>query len=157
MRALNALARAFPTRFCAFALTNDRDRAERHDRDALHGKGMVYVHSKVLIADDRQAIVSSANLNGRSLRWDYEAGLIVDEAAFAAGLRRALWNAHLGEVAAGPDPLADPGDALALWRDLAAKRKQAGIWTAKAGIVPFPLERAKRFAKRSFLLPEELV
>ena len=37
------------------------------------------VPGKVLsIADDAQAIVSSANLNGRSLYWDTEAGLVLN-------------------------------------------------------------------------------
>ncbi len=46
----------------------------RHDRDRLGGAPMIYVHAKVSIFDRSAAIVSSANLNGRSLRWDTEAG-----------------------------------------------------------------------------------
>lgn len=48
-------------------------------RHRLHGAEMIYVHSKVIIQDNDAAIVSSANLNGRSLRWDTEAGVMIEE------------------------------------------------------------------------------
>jgi phosphatidylserine/phosphatidylglycerophosphate/cardiolipin synthase-like enzyme len=72
MDVLTRLRRLFPKRFGVFCLTNERDRDEKHERDALHGKAMVYIHSKISIADDRHAIVASANLNGRSMEWDFE-------------------------------------------------------------------------------------
>ncbi|MEQ8542857.1 MAG: phospholipase D-like domain-containing protein [Roseitalea porphyridii] len=157
MRALNRLSSQFPDRFSAFSLTNDRTRSEQHERDALHGKAMVYVHSKLAVADDRSAIVSSANLNARSMQWDLEAGIAIDDAGFAARLRRDLWRSHLGEAAMTLDPYDDPARALSLWREQAAEREAAGSAPAKAGVVPFPLERTRRFATRHLFLPEQLV
>jgi len=157
MRALNKLSRAYPGRFGAFSLTNERDRAEHHERDALHGKAMVYIHSKLMVADDAKAIVSSANLNARSMHWDVEAGIVVTDAAYAGRLRADLWQAHLGEAAIGLDPVADPAACMTTWHEQARLRREAGRWTAKIGVVPFPLERTRRFAKRHLFLPEELV
>lgn len=45
------------------------------DPSALHGAPIIYVHAKVLVSDGTAALVSSANLNGRSMRWDTEAGV----------------------------------------------------------------------------------
>jgi phospholipase D1/2 len=73
----------------------------------------LYVHSKVLIADDRRVICGSANLNDRSQLGfhDSEIAIIVDDtqnvdsymdgrpfqaAKFAATLRRQLFRKHLG-------------------------------------------------------------
>ena len=73
----------------------------------------LYIHSKVLIADDRVAIVGSANLNDRSQLGDHdsEIAVIVQDSTpvesfmdgqpyraskFAATLRRQLFRKHLG-------------------------------------------------------------
>ncbi|KAL9128488.1 MAG: hypothetical protein Q9217_002838 [Psora testacea] len=73
----------------------------------------LYVHSKVLIADDRIAICGSANLNDRSQLGDHdsEIAIIIEDpseidsymngrpyraARFAATLRRQLFRKHLG-------------------------------------------------------------
>lgn len=76
----------------------------------------LYIHSKVLIADDRVAIVGSANLNDRSQlgSHDSEIAIIVEDptpvdsymdgrhyraSKFAATLRRQLFRKHLGLLA----------------------------------------------------------
>ncbi|KAL2807962.1 phospholipase D/nuclease [Aspergillus granulosus] len=73
----------------------------------------LYVHSKVLIADDRVVICGSANLNDRSLKGsrDSEIALVIEDktpldttmhgqpfraSKFAATLRRYLYRKHLG-------------------------------------------------------------
>ena len=77
----------------------------------------LYIHSKVLIADDRVVICGSANLNDRSQLGDHdsEIAIIVDDpdqidsfmngrpyraARFAATLRRQLFRKHLGLISA---------------------------------------------------------
>ncbi|PAA62626.1 hypothetical protein BOX15_Mlig032851g4 [Macrostomum lignano] len=79
----------------------------------------VYVHSKVIIADDSMCIIGSANINDRSLRGDCDsevAGLFEDTGEdlrpevwqsgrvrvgrFAGSLRRYLMREHLGITAA---------------------------------------------------------
>lgn len=76
----------------------------------------LYIHSKVLIADDRIAIVGSANLNDRSQLGfhDSEIAIVVEDptpvesymdghpyraSKFAATLRRQLFRKHLGLLA----------------------------------------------------------
>lgn len=73
----------------------------------------LYVHSKLLIADDKVVVCASANLNDRSLKGsrDSEMGLVVEggevlattmhgqpfqASKFAATLRRYLYRKHLG-------------------------------------------------------------
>ncbi|MEO1689718.1 MAG: phospholipase D-like domain-containing protein, partial [Pseudomonadota bacterium] len=88
------------------------DGREADDRAALGRAEIIYVHSKVLIADDAAAIIGSANLNGRSLRWDTEAGVAFADPTFAAELRRKLSRPLVGDAAAE----ATPERAVAAWR-----------------------------------------
>lgn len=157
MRALNRLTNLFPGRFLTFALTGQKDREEAHERDALYGKSMVYIHSKVLVVDDARALVSSANLNGRSMRWDVEAGILIEDAEAATALRSALWEAHLGNEEVMLDPVADPEEAVKCWARIAERRRKEGRQNAKVGPVPFPLHKTRRFAKRHGLIPENMV
>ena len=76
----------------------------------------LYVHSKLLIADDRVVICGSANLNDRSLKGsrDSEIALVIEDSTplqskmngqpyqaskFAATLRRYLFRKHMGHLA----------------------------------------------------------
>lgn len=90
----------------------------------------LYVHAKVLIIDDRVALVGSANINDRSQLGDHdsEVAVIVEDqdtmatrmngeeysaARFATTLRRTLWREHLGllppqSLDAKEDPNAHP-------------------------------------------------
>lgn len=75
----------------------------------------LYVHSKLLIADDRVVVIGSANLNDRSLKGsrDSEVALVIEDqtplqtlmngqpyqaSKFAATLRRYLFRKHLGHL-----------------------------------------------------------
>eukprot|EP01094_Clydonella_sp_ATCC50884_P025320 TRINITY_DN660_c1_g1_i1.p1 TRINITY_DN660_c1_g1~~TRINITY_DN660_c1_g1_i1.p1 ORF type:complete len:818 (+),score=198.65 TRINITY_DN660_c1_g1_i1:184-2454(+) len=85
----------------------------------------IYVHAKLLIVDDRTAIIGSANINDRSMFGDRdsELGAIVDGGAqvtssmngrpyrvsdFVHRLRLALWVEHLGMEMSQRPLLADP-------------------------------------------------
>merc|ERR1711871_106353 len=74
---------------------------------------MIYVHSKVMIVDDRFAIIGSANINDRSMNGDRDSEIALaveswptgyaipnDEwpvsGGFAKSLRMHLWAEHLG-------------------------------------------------------------
>jgi phospholipase D1/2 len=74
---------------------------------------MLYIHSKLMIVDDRKVIMGSANINDRSQKGDgdSEIALVVEDtedlqttmngrryvaAKFAATLRRRLYREHLG-------------------------------------------------------------
>jgi phospholipase D1/2 len=80
----------------------------------------IYVHAKVLVADDRLLRVGSSNLNNRSMGFDTECDLIVEAAADEAELRDRiaairddLLAEHLGtDCAAVRDALARHGGSL---------------------------------------------
>lgn len=88
--------------------------ADRHDRFRIfypvNAAGTpIYVHAKILIADDTVLKVGSANLNNRSMGFDTECDLIIraadkDTSARIARIRNSLLAEHLGrseeEVAA---------------------------------------------------------
>ncbi|KAF3600584.1 hypothetical protein F2Q69_00039159 [Brassica cretica] len=88
----------------------------------------IYVHSKLLIVDDRIAVIGSSNLNDRSLLGsrDSEIGVVIEDkefvessmngvkwmaGKFSYSLRCSLWSEHLGlqpgEVKMIEDPLND--------------------------------------------------
>jgi phospholipase D1/2 len=66
-------------------------------RGTAYGAGVIHIHAKLLIADDAQCLVSSANINGRSFNWDTELGCLWRERGDAiARFRRDLWSQLLG-------------------------------------------------------------
>ncbi|KAI9487461.1 MAG: hypothetical protein EXX96DRAFT_553340 [Benjaminiella poitrasii] len=88
--------------------------AEKREIDSYVTEEL-YIHAKLLIADDRVVIMGSANLNDRSQcgERDSEIAIIVEDkdlipsrmnnqpyqaSRFAATLRRQLWKEHLGLV-----------------------------------------------------------
>lgn len=96
----------------------------------------VYVHTKMMLVDDRVAIIGSANINDRSLIGSRDtelAAIIVDNATklvafdgknrnvrnFAHDLRLKLWQEHLGLTSPSDilDPIADKTHNL--WHDTA--------------------------------------
>eukprot|EP00164_Ancoracysta_twista_P004963 GFYU01006750.1.p1 GENE.GFYU01006750.1~~GFYU01006750.1.p1 ORF type:complete len:1003 (-),score=256.65 GFYU01006750.1:206-3214(-) len=101
-----------------------------HNFGVLNGKAVhnrIYIHSKLLIVDDRLAIVGSANINDRSLNGtrDSELAVVVFESApqsrgvmngkpydvlkCVRNLRLRIWANHLGmKFKDAKDRLADP-------------------------------------------------
>ncbi len=75
--ALDRLRKAYGERL--FVGSPARPVAADGDRDTLYGAEIIYIHAKVMIADGTSALVSSANLNGRSMRWDTEAGVTLND------------------------------------------------------------------------------
>ncbi|KAG1734909.1 uncharacterized protein EDB91DRAFT_1056622 [Suillus paluster] len=88
--------------------------SEQEERDAYVSE-LLYIHSKVMIVDDRRVILGSANLNDRSQKGDgdSEIALVVEDgdmvrstmngqpymaARFATTLRRKLFREHLGLI-----------------------------------------------------------
>ncbi|MFN3208708.1 MAG: phospholipase D family protein [Roseovarius sp.] len=66
--------------------------AARDTKQTLSGSPLIHVHNKVLVQDDRFALVGSANLNGRSLYWDTEAALRITDPDRIATLRERLMS-----------------------------------------------------------------
>lgn len=88
--------------------------APRDSTATLAGSPIVYVHNKVLVRDDDYAFVGSANMNGRSLRWDTEAGLVITQADRLATLRDALF-AHWWRTPLHADWV-DPARMQPIWQ-----------------------------------------
>jgi len=154
-RALDRLMRLFGDRVGVFMLAGARlpeDGEADQERATADGRGIVYVHSKVLIADDRVASITSANLNARSLRMDTEAGVSFGGREVAA-FRQRLWRHHLG-----CDTPAS-GDLLTVWREAAdanAAREPGAGGTGRL-VVWWDREAAARFGKRLPFVPTRYV
>ena len=60
----------------------------------------IYVHSKLLLVDDLYTLLSSANINIRSMHSDSELGIAQPNPAMARAMREELWGLHAGKLAA---------------------------------------------------------
>lgn len=94
----------------------------------LNGKPVteqIYIHSKLMIVDDKKVLIGSANINDRSLRGkrDSEVAVVIEDSnpvcskmngefysasEFAYSLRSSLWQEHLGIDKTQVDLLEDP-------------------------------------------------
>lgn len=90
--------------------------ADDDDPTGLHGAPLIYVHSKLSIFGMAEAILSSANLNGRSMRWDTEAGLHLTDPTHVAHLWERVRGHWLGQHAPEWD-----GDAVGFVHALAER------------------------------------
>jgi phospholipase D1/2 len=154
VRCIAAARRAFGGRaFIGMPLR--RARRNGPGRDSALGAEIVYIHSKVAIADDAEAIVSSANLNGRSLRWDTEAGVALREGEVAARLRSRLFEHWLPQDA--EDALHDTAHAVKAWAALAAENAALPPERRRGFLLPYDPRPAASFGAPAPGLPEELV
>jgi phospholipase D1/2 len=159
-RALRILTRAFGARLFVGGAAQPRPAEEggaRHDhgRDRLNGAPLVYIHAKVSIFDDTAAIVSSANLNGRSLRWDTEAGLLVTNRRDVQTLRDQVM-AHWLPAGAG-EGFFDTTRAVSEWRRLAQENARAAPQDRAGFILPYDMVAAAAHATEVPLVPGEMV
>lgn len=129
--------------------------SDSEGRDQTHGAEIIYVHAKVIVVDDAQAIVSSANLNGRSLRWDTEAGVVCNVPERAATLRRRLFEHWLPE-GAGRE-FFELGTAAAAWRRLADANAALPPERRAGFIVPHDETRAAEFGMDVPGMPDDSV
>lgn len=102
----------------------------------------VYVHDKLLIVDDRVAIIGSANVNDRSMAGDLDSeigAIIIDEKrsgtplagrpsdlprAFAQRLRVDLWSEHLGLADDARKFVQDPVEGHLMLRKISTANTQ---------------------------------
>lgn len=114
--------------------------AARVGPDTLAGSPVIHVHNKVLVADADRALIGSANLNGRSMRWDTEVALRIGDAGDVARLRRALMGHWLGGDDPPPEAL-DPAAAVRWWRGIAAANAVRRPEARRGLLVPHDADR----------------
>ncbi|NJM82532.1 MAG: phospholipase [Tabrizicola sp.] len=153
-KCLRILRRGFGRRLFVGGAAQPR-RTPAKGRAQLNGAPLVYIHAKVSIFDDNLAVVSSANLNGRSLRWDTEAGLVLTRQEAVLDLRHRLM-AHWLPEDAGTDFFA-PGRAMHAWRNLAARNARLPPDARRGFILPYDLKSAQDFGRAFPLVPDEMV
>ncbi len=86
----------------------------------------IYVHSKLLLVDDLYTLLSSANINVRSMHGDSELGIAQPNPDLARAMREELWGAHAYEVAKTIE------DNFELW-----SQKMDDNWKAQVADEPF--------------------
>ncbi|MGP6087398.1 phospholipase D family protein [Antarctobacter jejuensis] len=83
--------------------------AARPTTETLAGSPLIHVHNKVLVRDDDLVLIGSANLNGRSMRWDTELAVEITQAQRVAHARQRLlahwWHDPLPDTARAPQTL----------------------------------------------------
>jgi phospholipase D1/2 len=153
-RCIRIVSDAFGARF--LAVSPAQQRAESGSgRHILHGAPLIYVHAKVSCFDLETAIVSSANLNGRSLAWDTEAGVVIDRSEDVARLRRRLFRHWLG---ADAEPrMYETESAVAAWRERVLANARAAPPDRRGFLLPYDIEAAERFGLDVPGVPEEMV
>ncbi len=156
-RCIRKLRRAFRGRL-ALASPVRPVVANGDGRDVLHGSPLIYVHAKVCIVDDETVILGSANLNGRSLRWDTELAVSLHDATFAARLRDRCLNHWLPEHGARRD-LIGPLDSSRFdaWQRHLLENVRAEPAARTGLLVPYMTRPARRFGKDLPAVPDEMV
>ncbi|MCA9557480.1 MAG: hypothetical protein KC583_02840, partial [Myxococcales bacterium] len=128
--------------------------AEAQDgRKHLHDLAM-YLHSKLMIVDDRLLVVGSANKNNRSLLYDGEMNAAVLDPAVAKTAREAVLKAWVGPLRA--DRVSDdPAANLALLREVADFNQQVlDGWNARwAGLSDADIEADRALRPLGIVFP----
>ncbi|MGH2999965.1 MAG: phospholipase D-like domain-containing protein, partial [Gaiellaceae bacterium] len=108
------------------------------------GGGIVYVHAKVGIVDDRWLTIGSANLNEHSLFNDTEVNVVVHDEALARAARLRLWSEHLQRDDVDGDPVKVIDE---IWRPIAerelARRRREGFSEHRLVLLPHVSRRAE--------------
>lgn len=130
-------------------------RSDSTGRDALCGAPIIYVHAKVSIFDRDRAILSSANLNGRSLSWDTEVGVELEDPAVVGDLRERVMRHWLDED--DDAGFLDPGTAVARWRARAAENALTDPEQRKGFLVPYDPQPPRDFGRWLPGVPEAMV
>lgn len=157
-RCITRLRRAFGARMLVGSPVQSRSMSDADvdtKRAQLSDAPLIYVHAKVSIFDDTAAIVSSANLNGRSLNWDSEAGIVLHHPEDVAQVTRRVLGHWLPEDA--QDRFFMPQTAQQAWTDWVAKNENCAPQDHRGFIVPYAVTPARKFGRRIFGVPEPMV
>lgn len=124
-------------------------RSKGRGRDTLCGSPIIYVHAKVSIFDTDLGIVSSANLNSRSLYWDTEAGVAITGDTHVQDLRQNTFRHWLGGD--------NGGASFDTWTTTARQNAQVAPEARTGFVVPYDPVPARAFGRWLPGLPDALV
>lgn len=125
-------------------------------RAAHFGAPLVYLHAKVSLFDDHTGIVSSANLNGRSLKWDTEAGIKTHNESEVSHLRDRCFAHWLGDSAAGAEYFA-LSKARHLWTLRARQNAMLSPQDRAGFLLPYDVEAGAADGQILPGVPSEMV
>jgi phospholipase D1/2 len=152
-KCLDILQDAFAERLFLGSPAQPRSSASQ-GRDAHFGAPIIYLHAKVSIFDEHSGIVSSANLNGRSLRWDTEAGIQTETHAEVLQLKHKCFDHWLGG-SASPE-FYDTKSACDAWAGMAARNAQSAPTERQGFILPYRAEPGRKDAQALPGVPPEM-
>jgi phosphatidylserine/phosphatidylglycerophosphate/cardiolipin synthase-like enzyme len=124
-------------------------------RRAHFGAPLIYLHAKVSIFDSTAAIVSSANLNGRSMAWDTEVGISTTSSSEVGKLQRRCFDHWLGG-GAGPAHY-DLSCATSAWAALARENAASAPEKRRGFLLPYDPDAPLEIAQNLPVVPEEMV
>ncbi|WP_099867348.1 phospholipase D-like domain-containing protein [Pararhizobium haloflavum] len=148
---------AFGKRIGIYSMQMPRDDIlpdpEKDDADDII-KNTIYIHAKTLVCDDKTAIIGSANLNERSLVTDTETAIVWRD---LAGTRVRDYRVLLWQHALDMDTSDWTSDHLSQWNRIAKANAKGDADERQGFIVTFPRRHLDAHARRSWLVPDELV
>ena len=153
--AVSTVRQAFGNRALFCSPAQPRAAQQTGDRSSLAGAPIIYVHSKVSVFDRTEAIVSSANLNGRSFRWDTEAGVHLTDPTHVLQVADRMsdhWmpnSLHLHSSA--------PHEVVADWRGEIEKNAKNHSGDRTSFLLPYDESEAAHFGENVPFVPNELV
>ncbi|WP_179381106.1 phospholipase D-like domain-containing protein [Jannaschia marina] len=152
-KCIEILRRGFGDRL--FIGSPAQHRKAKRGEPSLYGAPLIYLHAKLSIFDDTLAIVSSANLNGRSFYWDTEAGVPLTSRIQIEDLRRQCY-AHWLRSALTERFVAHE-TAVEAWRGRARENVRRAPADRRGYILPYASGPARRFGRNLPGIPEEMV
>lgn len=153
-KCVEMVGRAFGPRAFFMAPGQPRETLES-GRATVAGAPLIYLHSKVSVFDETTAIISSANLNGRSMRWDTEVGVLLEDPATVRELRSKCLRHWLPDQP--EERYLGAATLVSAFRDLAHRNANTPPEDRIGFVLPYPLAPAKRFGRNLPGVPEEVV
>lgn len=126
-----------------------------NDRSTHYAAPIIYLHAKVSVFDDHNAIISSANLNGRSFRWDTEVGVATQHPDEVQRLKSRCFLHWLGPDA--DSACFDNATACAAWSALAARNAARAPEHRQGFILPYVVTAAEKVGYNLPGVPDEMV
>ena len=125
--------------------------AAREGEAEVLRSGPIYIHSKVAVIDDHVGMVGSANLNGRSMRWDTEASVMFRRPEDAKALRERLAEKWLGDTIAGASTT-----QARTWRQAALSNAAKEPGERVGFALPYPMASGRKFSRKIMGFPDDM-